>query len=75
MFTLVEKRSNLYDYFLMYFLLFPDLFDKVFLITFKFSSFGFSYTFLQSNVNKTVQCLISFFITQRDYNGYNYHSF
>ena len=64
---LVEELSNYYDYFLRC-LGFPDLFGKVFLITFKFSLFDFSTTFLQEKLKKN--SLISFFIKMRDYNDY-----
>ena len=44
--TLVEELSNCYDYFLRL-SGFPDLFGKLFLITFNFSLFDFSTIFLQ----------------------------
>ena len=55
--TLAEKPSNCCDYF---FRLsgFPDIFDKVFLITFKFSSLDHSTMFCKSKGNKTVYFLL-----------------
>ena len=70
--TLVEELSNWYDYFLRL-SGFPDLFSKVYLITFKFSQFDFSATLLQEQSKSN--SLISFFIMQRDYNGYNYDTY
>ena len=46
MWALVEEPSNWYDYFSRL-SGFPDLFGKVFLITFKFFLFDFSSTFMQ----------------------------
>ena len=60
--TLVQKLSNGSDYFLRL-SRFPDLFGKVFLITFKFSFFDFSTTFSQERCNEN--SLISFFIIDR----------
>ena len=70
--TLDEKLSNCSEYFLRLSGI-PDLFGEVFLITFKFSLFDFSTTFLQEQCKKNR--VISFSIMQRDYNGYNYHTF
>ena len=64
-----EELSNCYDYFLKV-AGFLNLFGKVIMITFKFSQCDFSTTLLQEQSKQN--SLISFFIMQRDYNGYNY---
>ena len=61
--TLIEELSQLLWLFFFRLSGFPDLFFKVFLITFKFSFFDFSTTFLQEHCKWN--CLISFFITER----------
>ena len=70
--TLVEELSNCYGYFWSL-SGFPDLFGKIFLITFELSLFDFSITFLLEQIK--LNNLISFFLMQRDYNGYNYNTF
>ena len=71
--SVVEVLSNYFDYYLRL-LGFPDLFGKVSLITFKFSIFEFPTTLLQKK-HKQNSLIISSFIMQRDYSGYNYHIF
>ena len=65
--TLVKEISNWYDCFLRL-SGFPDLFGKVFLITFKFSLFESSATFLQEQEQCKKDSLISLFILQRGFN-------
>ena len=57
MYTLIGELYNWHNYFLRL-LGFPDLFGKVFLITFKFSQLGF-YTIFGKN-NESENSLISF---------------